>query len=178
MEPPLRLERHCAALTFEQDLDQQRGALAHRADHVERTAERFYSIAEPNQSRPPPELRWAPPIPSSPEGGTTLLLNAIVNRPGFDAHLLAWGGCVMPRKYDQETKSKAIRLVIDHVGDYGSEWEAITTVAGRLGMSAETLRKWVRQAGIDAGQAPGSRTHIFRLPYSDSGGRLPFSLGS
>jgi hypothetical protein len=39
----------------------------------------------------------------------------------------------MPRKYDQETKSKAIRLFIDHVGAYGSEWEAIVTVAGRLG---------------------------------------------
>jgi transposase len=69
---------------------------------------------------------------------------------------------VMPRKYDQETKSKAIRLVIDHVGDYGSEWEAITTVAGRLGMSAETLRKWVREVGIDAGQAPGVTTESAR----------------
>jgi transposase len=61
----------------------------------------------------------------------------------------------MPSKYDQETKSKAIRLVTEHVGDYGSEWEAITTVAGRLGMSAETLRKWIRQAAIDTGHAPG-----------------------
>jgi len=65
---------------------------------------------------------------------------------------------VMPSKYDLETKAKAVRLVRDHVGDYDSEWAAITAVAGRLGMSAETLRKWVRQAEIDAGSAAGVTT--------------------
>lgn len=40
---------------------------------------------------------------------------------------------VMPSKYDQETKAKAVRLVGDHVGDYGSEWAAITAVAGPVG---------------------------------------------
>lgn len=61
----------------------------------------------------------------------------------------------MPSKYDQETRAKAIRLVRDHVGDYDSEWAAISTVAGRMGMSAETLRKWLRQAAVDEGAAPG-----------------------
>jgi transposase len=61
----------------------------------------------------------------------------------------------MPVKYDQETKAKAIRLVREHAGDYPSEYAAITAVAKRLGMTAETLRKWIRQAEIDEGQAPG-----------------------
>jgi len=61
----------------------------------------------------------------------------------------------MPVKYDEATKAKAIRLVRDHVGDYDSEWAAISAVAGRLGMNAETLRKWIRQAEVDTGQAPG-----------------------
>lgn len=61
----------------------------------------------------------------------------------------------MPSKWDKDTKDKAIRLVRDHVGDYESEWAAITAVAGRLGMSSETLRKWLRQQEIDAGAAPG-----------------------
>jgi len=62
----------------------------------------------------------------------------------------------MPRKYDDDTKTKAIRLVREHAEDYGSEWEAIKTVAGRLGMNPETLRKWLRQAEVDAGQVEGT----------------------
>ena len=64
----------------------------------------------------------------------------------------------MPGKYDQETKAKAIRLVREHVGDYPSEYAAITAVAKRLGMTPETLRKWIRQAQVDEGQAPGVST--------------------
>ncbi|TWD73190.1 transposase [Kribbella amoyensis] len=61
----------------------------------------------------------------------------------------------MPSKYDEQTRAKAVRLVIDHVDDYDSEWAAIKAVSARLGMTAETLRRWVRQAQIDAGQAVG-----------------------
>ena len=55
----------------------------------------------------------------------------------------------MPVKYDQETKAKAIRLVREHAGDLPSEYAAITAVAKRLGMTAETLRKWIRQAKME-----------------------------
>jgi transposase len=41
------------------------------------------------------------------------------------------------------------------VDDYDTEWAAITAVSKRLGMTAETLRKWIRQAEVDAGQAVG-----------------------
>ena len=57
-----------------------------------------------------------------------------------------------PIRYDQGTKTKAIRLVHDHAADYESEWAAISAVAERLGMR-ETLRKWLRQAEVDQGQA-------------------------
>ena len=68
----------------------------------------------------------------------------------------------MPRKYDPETKAKAIRLVIEHGGEYASEYEAIRTVAGRLGMNPETLRKWLRQAQVDEGQVEGTTTAAAR----------------
>lgn len=61
----------------------------------------------------------------------------------------------MPSKYDENTKARAVRLVREHRDDYDSEWAAMKAIAGRLGMSAETLRKWVRQAEIDAGEAAG-----------------------
>ncbi|KZS69762.1 hypothetical protein A4G29_01405 [Mycobacterium kansasii] len=68
----------------------------------------------------------------------------------------------MPSKYDENTKARAVRLVREHRDDYDSEWAAMKAFAGRLGMNAETLRKWVRQAEIDAGEAPGVSTEESR----------------
>ena len=64
----------------------------------------------------------------------------------------------MPSKYDPETRAKAVRLVVDHRGDYPSEWAAIKAVSSRLGMNAETLRNWVKQSRRDAGIEPGPTT--------------------
>ena len=64
----------------------------------------------------------------------------------------------MPSKYDENTKARAVRLVREHRDDYDSEWAAMKVIAGRLGMNTETLRKWVRQAEIDAGEAAGTST--------------------
>src|SRR5690349_1877418 len=64
----------------------------------------------------------------------------------------------MPSKYDASTRAKAIRLVREHVGDYPTEYAAITAVAGRLGMTPETLRTWIRQAEVDGGKAAGTST--------------------
>jgi transposase-like protein len=45
--------------------------------------------------------------------------------------------------------------VIDHRGDYPSEWAAIKAVSKRLGMNAETLGNWIRQQQVDDGQRDG-----------------------
>ena len=68
----------------------------------------------------------------------------------------------MPSKYDPQTKAKAVRLVKEHQEDYETEWAAMKAVSTRLGMSAETLRKWVRQAEIDAGEQDGVTTATAR----------------
>jgi transposase len=62
----------------------------------------------------------------------------------------------MPKRYDALTGAKAVRLVRDHQGDYPTGYAAIGAVAGRLGMAAETLRHWIRQAEVDEGKAPGT----------------------
>lgn len=64
----------------------------------------------------------------------------------------------MSIRYDENTKVRAVRLVREHRADYESEWAAMKAVSGRLGMNPETLRKWVRQAQIDAGEAAGVST--------------------
>jgi transposase len=64
----------------------------------------------------------------------------------------------MPGRYDASTRAKAILLVREHRADYPSEYAAVTAVAGRLGMTAETLRQWIRQDEVDAGGAAGVTT--------------------
>jgi len=58
-------------------------------------------------------------------------------------------------RYPPELRERAIRLVLEHRGEHLSEWAAIQSVAGKLGMTAETLRKWVRRDEIDHRQRPG-----------------------
>ena len=62
----------------------------------------------------------------------------------------------MASRYDENTKARAVRLVRLHAGDYETEWAAMKAIWARLGMSAETLRKWVRQAEVDAGARAGT----------------------
>jgi transposase len=64
-----------------------------------------------------------------------------------------------PSFYSPELRQRAVRMVAESKADYGSEFEAIRSIAVKLGIgSAETLRKWVRRAEIDAGQRPGVTT--------------------
>lgn len=61
-----------------------------------------------------------------------------------------------PSSYPVELRQRAVRLVQETRPQYASEFEAIRSVAAKLGIgSAETLRKWVRRAEIDAGDRPG-----------------------
>jgi transposase len=54
--------------------------------------------------------------------------------------------------------ASVVRLVREGEAAYGSEWEAICAVAEMLGPTAETVRKWVRRAEVDAGERPGLKT--------------------
>jgi len=58
-------------------------------------------------------------------------------------------------RYPAELRERAVRMVLDHESEYGSQWEAITSVAEKLGPTAETVRKWVRQAERDSGRRAG-----------------------
>jgi transposase len=65
----------------------------------------------------------------------------------------------MPRSpYPPEVRERAVRMVAEHRDEFPSQWAAICSVAAKLGMTAETLRKWVRRAEIDGGLRPGLTT--------------------
>ena len=70
-------------------------------------------------------------------------------------------------RYPPELRERAMRLVREHQGEHPSEWAAIQSVAGKLGMSSEALRKWLRQEAVDqgrrAGVASGERERIREL---------------
>ena len=59
-------------------------------------------------------------------------------------------------RFSPEVRQRAVRMVLEHGGDHASQWAAMVSIAGKIGCTAETLRKWVRQAERDAGQRPGA----------------------
>jgi transposase len=61
-------------------------------------------------------------------------------------------------RYSPELRERAVRMVVEHGPDYPSQWAAIRSIAGKLGCTAEALRRWVRQAERDTGQRPGLTT--------------------
>ncbi len=63
----------------------------------------------------------------------------------------------MPKQYPRELRERAVRLVVEHRGEYATEYAAIRSVAAKLGIATpQTLRQCVRQAEVDAGQRPGT----------------------
>lgn len=62
------------------------------------------------------------------------------------------------KQYSPEFRERAVRMVADRQREGGSQWEAINTIAGKLGCSYETLRRWIRQGERDDGKRPGPTT--------------------
>ena len=58
-------------------------------------------------------------------------------------------------RYSPEVRERAVRLVLEHQSEYGSQWSAMCSIAAKIGCTPETLRKWVRQAERDQGMRAG-----------------------
>jgi hypothetical protein len=79
---------------------------------------------------------------------------------------LPYGKLTKAKQVFEGSQERAVHLVFDLEGDYKAQWEAIQSIAEKIGCCAETLRKWVRQAEKDQG---GARAVVWRR--SDGGGR-------
>ncbi len=58
-------------------------------------------------------------------------------------------------RYSPEVRERAVRMVFEHQGEHESQWAAIESISAKIGCTAETLRKWVRQAEGDRGLRAG-----------------------
>lgn len=63
----------------------------------------------------------------------------------------------MPRQYPPEFRQRALRL-LDTMMEASevSEFEAIKSVASKLGIAQESVRRWRRKAQADSGERPGT----------------------
>jgi transposase-like protein len=60
--------------------------------------------------------------------------------------------------FSPEVRERAVRRVGEQRGEHESQWAAIGSIATKIGCTAETLRRWVRQAERDSGEREGVTT--------------------
>ena len=67
-------------------------------------------------------------------------------------------GRASSRRYSDAQKAQAVRLVRALRAELGTDHGTVRRVADQLGFGVESVRKWVRQADIDDGDAAGTTT--------------------
>ncbi len=62
------------------------------------------------------------------------------------------------KRYSPEVRERAVRMVFEHQHEHESQWSTIESISSKIGCTAETLRRWVRQSEIDQGKRGGIST--------------------
>jgi len=63
-------------------------------------------------------------------------------------------------RYSPEVRERAVRMVLEHAGEYPSRWAAVSSVAAKIGCVAATLHEWVKRWEIDKGGRAGVPTEV------------------
>ena len=58
-------------------------------------------------------------------------------------------------KFSPEVRERAVRMVLEHRGEYSSLCTTIESIAPKIGCVPQTLNEWVRKHEVDAGARPG-----------------------
>ena len=58
-------------------------------------------------------------------------------------------------KFSPEVRARAVRMVLDHEGEHSSRWAAVSSIAAKIGCTAQTLNEWVKKAEVDSGRRVG-----------------------
>jgi transposase-like protein len=62
------------------------------------------------------------------------------------------------KRYSPEVRERAVRMVFEHQHEHDSQWATIESISAKIGCTAETLLRWVRQSEVDQGQRGGVST--------------------
>jgi transposase-like protein len=65
---------------------------------------------------------------------------------------------IMAKRYPSDQRERVTRMALDRLGEYRSAWATAQALGPKLGVGAETLRKWILQAQVDAGDRQGPTT--------------------
>ena len=63
-------------------------------------------------------------------------------------------------RYSPEVRERAVRLVLNNVGEHENRWSAIVSILSKIGCASQTLNDWVKKVEVDRGERAGVRTQM------------------
>ena len=63
-------------------------------------------------------------------------------------------------KFSPEVRERAVRMVLEHAGDYPTRWAAAVSIAAKIGCAAQTLHDWTKKAEVDGSKRAGVPSEI------------------